>query len=352
MLTSAQNAVPRVLWRRIELGTETKIRKAASFFCTNPAMGGLIHELHFGKDLGANGEQTWAGNASALVCLARNLRSLTLLVWNDGVVISASLHRADTLRHLTINIKTSGMMQSMLDSVDWINRLTNLEGLDVRTENRDHHFDTFDMTSIQIPVLRLPSLKILRLFIHTPYGLLLFFARAQLRKLHTVACFTIYRESDGTGVLEFFQAHQQVQFQLVGAEFLMDPQVVGSIKSDTLRITLTLAWLPLRFAELLSPSVRTLLLEDVDEHSASFALWTILDGLATSSNVCVVHVLSTLRDTPEESVKPFRWMVNAAQPLQDWEIMMHSRMVSYVPILAKRGIVLYDCDDHIFKDYL
>jgi hypothetical protein len=77
-------------------------------------MGGLIHEIHLGENLPSKGENTWAGNASALVYLARNLRSLTLLVWNDCVVISASLHRADTLRHLTINIKTPGMMQSML----------------------------------------------------------------------------------------------------------------------------------------------------------------------------------------------------------------------------------------------
>jgi hypothetical protein len=312
-------------------------------------MGGLIHEIHLGENLPSKGENTWAGNASALVCLARNLRSLTLLVWNDGVVISASLHRADTLRHLTINIKTTAMMQSMLDSVDWINRLTHLEELDVWTEDMD---DVFDMTSIQIPVLRLPALKVLRLLIQTVDDLLLFFARAQLSHLHTVACYTIDREYDGPGVLEFFQAHQQVQCQLVGAEFLIDPEVIGSIKANTLRIRGPGPQndLPLYFAELLSPSVKTLLLEEVDEYSV-LHLWIILDGLVTSSSVCAVHVPSTRRYSPS-SVQPFRWVVDFAQPHQDWEIMMHSRMVSYVPILAKRGIALYDCDERTLKDYL
>jgi hypothetical protein len=312
-------------------------------------MGGLVHDIHFGKDLSTKGEHTWAGNASALVCLALNLRSLTLLVWNDGVVISASLHRADTLRHLTINIKTNGMMQSMLDSVDWINRLTNLEELDVRMEDMR---GTFDMTAIQIPMLCLPSLKILRLLIYAEDGLLLFFAHAQLRRLHTVECYAINQNASGPGVLEFFRAYNRVHCQTVGAEFLIDPEVVGSIKANTLKITAVLEWLPSRFSELLPSSVKTLLLEEVDEHSALYALWRILDGLATSSSVCAVHVLSTLRDTPEESAEPFRWMVDAARPPQDWEIMMHSRMASYVPILAKRGIRLYDCDERTLEGYL
>jgi hypothetical protein len=270
-------------------------------------------------------------------------------VWNDCVVITASLHRANTLQHLKINIKSKDMMQSMLDSVDWINRLTHLEELDVRTEDMDV---MFDMTSVQIPVLRLPSLKILRLFIHVPDGLLLFFAHAKLSQLHTVACYTIYRESDGTGVLEFFQAHNQIQCLMVGAELLMDPNIIGNIKANTLRVTLSLTWLPLHFAELLSPSVTTLLLEEVDEHSVSYTLWTILDRLATSSSVCAVHVLSTIGDPVEDSAKPFRWMVDVEPPPHDWEIMMHSRMVSYVPILAKRGNALYDCDERTLKDYL
>jgi hypothetical protein len=311
-------------------------------------MGELVHEIHFGKDLSANGEHTWAGNASALVCLACNLRSLTLLVWNDGVVISASLHRADTLRHLTINIKTNRMMQSMLDSVDWINRLTHLEELDVRTKDMD---DIFDMTSIQIPVLRLPALQILQLLIHPIDGLLLFFAHAHLRQLHTVECYTINHSSNGPGILEFFRAHNQVHCQTVGAELLMDPEVIASINASTLKIAALLEWLPSRFSELLSSSVKTLLLEEVGESSASH-LWTILDGLTISSSVRAVHVLSTLRDTPEESVEPFRWMFDVAPQPRAWEIMMHSRMVLYVPILAKRGISLYDYDGRTLKDYL
>jgi hypothetical protein len=354
LLTLTQDIIPRIIWRTIHLETEDKIRKAAAFLRAYPATGDVVHHMSLCKgikyDSPSHGSHAWPGSASALVYLSRNLRKLELHVWNECVVIAASLHRVDTLRLLFLNIDTNEMMQSMLDSVEWINKLTLLEELEVRTEGM---VEDFDMDAIQIPVLRLPALRSLALHIYPTDGLLRFFARARLPHLREVGCISLSFTSDNDDFLEFSQAHSQVQVLTIGTDFLASPDVISTIKPWHLRVIGPLAYLPPTFVRLLSPSVKTLTFGVLDEISIP-TWWEImghLDALRTA--VQAVYLFSTRSDpSGSKPVRRFRWILDVTEDIEEWEAVVQTRMVSYVPLLAKRGITLYDSTNRTLRDYL
>jgi hypothetical protein len=329
------------------------MKRAAQFFGARFAMGQWIQELAFGDGLNVSQTDGWIGPALALVHMATNLRAITLEVWTDSLLITTGFTRAETLRVLTLEVSTASMLQLLLDSVVWINLLVHLEKLDINASNLA---DTFHMEAARIPVLCLPSLNTLDFSSFPSDGLLLFFAHAQLVRLQDVVCSLDNHDLVKSHVLRFLHSHPRLRSLAVDVFFCQDDEIVSSISAARLQIMMMeLGCNPQSyFLQYLAPSVKALALSHINADSGSTSLWNFLDELigTASSSVVEIHLETSFLDA-DQALEPFRWVHDVTDRLlQEKKLQLHGRLLAYVPVLAKRGISMFDSTGRTLQDYM
>jgi hypothetical protein len=350
---SVQDPVLRTICRSLQFKQEQKMKQAAQFFGARFAMGQWIQELAFGDGLNVSQTDGWIGPALALVHMATNLRAITLQVWTDSLIITTGFTRAETLRVLTLEVSTASMLQLVLDSVVWINLLIHLERLDIDASNLA---DTFHMEAARIPVLCLPSLNTLHFSSFPSDGLLLFFAHAQLVRLQDVVCSLENHHLVKSHVLRFLHSHPRLRSLAVDVFFCEDDEIVSSISAARLQIMMMeLGCNPQSyFLQYLASSVKALALSHINADSGSTGLWKFLDELigTASSSVVEIHLETAFLDA-DQTLQPFRWVHDVTDRLlQEKKLQLHGRLLAYVPVLAKRGISMFDSTGRTLQDYM
>jgi hypothetical protein len=138
--------------------------------------------------------------------------------------------------------------------------------------------------------------------------------------------------------------------------FCFDEEIVSSISAVHLKIKMKQGYNPPSyFLQHLAPSVKALALSHINADPGS-TLWKFLDNaIATvSTSVVEIHLMTAFLDADEPfAVQPFRWVHDVTDRLlQEKKLQLHGRLLAYVPVLAKRGISMFDSTGRTLQDYM
>jgi hypothetical protein len=360
-----QEPARRVLYSSLDLEHQSTIRDIWESLLQQLAhpkalpIGDWIGRISFGNELDDQDEDEepnptrWTAQALSLVLLAKNLHTLHLGTWAQFILAAASQSHANTLQSLVVSLDSWNALQQFMDSAQWINMLTRLTTLEIGTDALD--FDDLLPEPLQISTLCLPSLRCLHYHGWDEDGLFELFARAELPALGEV---TIYFPTDDIAIHEadraehlaqFFHKHPQLHSVNIHGGALADV-VVPVIRAESLHIRDLHAAVRERVLnsplfQLLSPSIKTLRFSEIESDPNS-AFWDVLGRLATTeSSVTAVHLLSTY-------AARFLWMPNINHTLVPKDLQAIGRLVSYVPVLHRRGIHIFDDAGRTLGDYL